>query len=246
MDSLRAAIKSFALKLSAPVRWMVRHELWALELSRNRNIEVERQRLALKDTAEYVEARLAHVDSFTSQFDLLTAALQHARNRDGLFLEFGVYSGQTINHIAGRIPCKVYGFDSFEGLPERWRDGIGPGFFKVDRLPPVRPNVVLVKGWFDQSLPPFLKEQTHTVAFMHVDCDLYSSTKTVFELLRPRLEPGTVIVFDEYFNYPGWRDGEYKAFQEFLRASGLSYKYIGYNRWHEQVAVVLGKAGAPE
>ena len=89
------------------------------------------------------------------------------------------------------------------------------------------------------ELPPFIKEQPQPIAFIHIDCDLYSSTKTVFELLGRRIQPGCVIVFDEYFNYPGWQDGEFKAFQEFIQHSGLAYDYIGYNRRHEQVAVKI-------
>ena len=29
-----------------------------------------------------------------------------------------------------------------------------------------------------------------------------------------------MIVFDEYFNYPGWRGHEFKAFQEFVAETG--------------------------
>jgi hypothetical protein len=44
----------------------------------------------------------------------------------------------------------------------------------------------------------------------------------------------TVIVFDEYFNYPFWREGEFKAFQEFIQARNCRYRYLGYA--HKQVA----------
>jgi len=58
-------------------------------------------------------------------------------------------------------------------------------------------------------------------------------------LLEPKLKPGAVIVFDEYFNYPGWKQGEYKAFMEFLEKTGYAFEFIGYNRNEEQVAVIL-------
>ncbi len=74
---------------------------------------------------------------------------------------------------------------------------------------------------------------------MHVDCDIYSSTKTIFDLLASRIVAGTVIVFDEYFNYPGWRHHEYKAFQEFCATSGHSYRYLGYAGEKGHVAVVI-------
>ena len=79
---------------------------------------------------------------------------------------------------------------------------------------------------------------------MHMDADLYSSTKTVFDILGDRVVPGTVIVFDEFFNYPGWREGEYKAFQEFVATRRLEFTYIGYCRYDEQVAVKILKVGA--
>jgi hypothetical protein len=47
--------------------------------------------------------------------------LKHKKNT--LWLEFGVASGRTINYISNFTNDKVYGFDSFEGLPEKWRNG---------------------------------------------------------------------------------------------------------------------------
>jgi hypothetical protein len=73
------------------------------------------------------------------------------------------------------------------------------------------------------------------MAFMHMDADLYSSTKTVFDTLADRIVPGTVIVFDEFFNYPGWKRGESKAFAEMVAARGLKFEYLGYA--DQQVAV---------
>jgi hypothetical protein len=180
---------------------------------------------------------MMQVDSTDSYLEVLTVALKQVQKKEGLYLEFGVFSGHTINHIAGLVDRTVYGFDSFEGLPEKWRDGIGAGHFKVEALPKVRSNVNLVKGWFDKTLPGFLEEHPGDVSFLHVDCDLYSSTKTIFTCLAPRIKPGTVISFDEYFNYPGWKDGEYKAFQEFVVKEGLSYEYLCYNRISQQVCV---------
>ena len=111
----------------------------------------------------------------------------------------------------------IYGFDSFEGLPDAWIPGFPKGYFNMDgKLPPVAPNVVLVKGWFDETLPPFVQQHPEPVSYLHIDCDMYESTKTVFQNLAPRIVPGTVIVFDELVNYPGYQDHELKAFYEFL------------------------------
>ena len=110
------------------------------------------------------------------------------RRIEGLILEFGVYSGNTINHIASMTPQKVFGFDSFEGLPEDWRADFPKGRFAA-ALPAVRDNVELVVGWFDATLPGFLARETNPISLLHVDCDLYSSTKTIFDLCRDRIRP---------------------------------------------------------
>lgn len=202
----------------------------------SKNIERCRQRNALMESADFVDKELARIPSFQTQQQLLAHAVSVAI-RSGLWTEFGVFSGQTINFIAEHAPGKVYGFDSFEGLPEDWRTGYGKGKFAVSRLPKVRENVTLVKGWFNETLPEFLREHDEKVTLLHVDCDLYSSTRTIFDLLGSRLVDGSVIVFDEYFNYPGWREGEYRALAEYAESTQSRFEYIGYCGHHEQVAI---------
>lgn len=96
----------------------------------------------------------------------------------------------------------VYGFDNFEGLPKDWRFGFEKGTFAVKGLLKVRNNVSLVKGWFKESLPKSAKIHNQKISFMHIDCDLYSSTKIVFDSMGDKIKAGRIIVFDEYFNYP--------------------------------------------
>lgn len=224
-------------KSLAPFRWAIRFELERRRSIDVRDLEGELQRQALMDTAGFIQQNMRQVDSMDSDLDILTRGIKLTEKRKGLYLEFGVFSGRTINYIARQVARPVYGFDSFEGLPERWRDSWGAGHFKVVKLPRVAQNVTLIKGWFDKTLPEFLKTHPEDVAFLHIDCDLYSSTKTIFACLSPRIKAGTVIVFDEYFNYPGWRDGEFKAFQEFVAREGLEFEYLNYNRKAEQVSV---------
>lgn len=147
----------------------------------------------------------------------------------GMILEFGVYSGYTINRFAALVPeRRIVGFDSFEGLPETWNSTFRKGSLRCTKLPAVRDNVELVVGWFDTTLQQFLaKHPNDPVALLHIDCDLYSSTNTVLSLLASRIVPGTVIVFDEYFNFPGWRKHEYRAFQEFVQSNKVKYEYVG-------------------
>ncbi len=161
----------------------------------------------------------------------------------GAFLEMGVCTGKTINFIAALNPDqRIWGFDSFEGLPEEWTrtDLTFPrGSFRVNVegwMPPVLHNVSLVKGMFGETLPQFKVQvlKSDPIAFLHVDCDIYSSTKEVFEQLADNIMSGTVIVFDEFHNYPEAEQHEFRAFQEFLDATGKTPVYLAYNQYFEQ------------
>lgn len=155
----------------------------------------------------------------------------------GMVLEFGVGAGSSLAALADTFPDrKVVGFDSFEGLPEDWRTGFGKGFFGDVEIP-TSINATLVTGWFADSLPGFLESERDPVALVHLDADLYSSTIYVLEMLTKRIQIGTVLVFDEYFNYPGWENHEAKAFDEWLLKSGIKIEYLSYVPRHEQLAV---------
>ena len=165
---------------------------------------------------------------------------------DGFYLEMGVFKASSINYIAGKLPHKIiHGFDSFKGLPENWTRAdtskFSKGFFALQKLPEVKYNVKLYPGWFQDSLPLFKNSVLfqEPIALLHIDCDLYSSTKTVFEQLQDNIVTGTVIVFDELYGYPGFENHELKAFAEFLELKNYSVRWLAYNSKHEQVAVQI-------
>jgi tetratricopeptide (TPR) repeat protein len=181
---------------------------------------------------------------FCTSRQIFEHAVQQAAD-DGLFLEFGVYFGTSINIIAGLTQNTVHGFDTFQGLPNDWmvergeqRDVEAAGSYSTHGVLPEAPaNVRYHVGTFEDTLPGFCSEHAGPVSFMNIDCDLYESTRTIFDFMGGQVRPGSVIVFDEYFCLAGWRDHEYKAFQEFIRSSGLSYDYLAFNFFSGQVAV---------
>ena len=201
------------------------------------NLWRQRQRLATADTADFVNKRMGSTKFFVNRFELLDHALQQVTVK-GLYCEFGVWKGESINYIAGRVKDKIHGFDSFEGLPEDWITAREKGTFAVEKLPLVPANVELHKGWFSKSLPGFSQAHPGPLAFAHLDADLYSSTRDVFQALRDRIVPVTIVVFDEYFNYPGWRDGEFKALEEFASETA-AFEYLGYVNSGQQVAIKI-------
>jgi hypothetical protein len=221
--SMCGLVQTFDLALMHPVR----------ELSR----------LALADTLDYIHNHMVQALGLEMGQDVLEFALSQVRV-PGHYLEFGVFKGDSIKFLAKRIgDNRIHGFDSFEGLPKEWSG------FKMDtstlnlrgKLPRVPKTVQLHPGWFDQTIPAWLSANEGPLAFIHVDCDIYVSTQIIFDLLAPRIQPGTVIVFDEYFNYPNWQHHEFKAFQEFVIKTGAQYEYLAYAR--NQVAVRILKIG---
>lgn len=192
------------------------------------------------ESQQYAQLHMTRSARFANRLELLRFAAAQV-TLPGPVLEFGVFSGETINTLAAALPDRqMYGFDSFEGLPESWA-GLGKGHFSTQqRLPAVAANVELVVGWFDRSLPAFLKAHAiEQVPLLHVDCDLYSSTQTVFRHLGDRIAAGTIIVFDEYFNYPGWQQHEYLAFKELVEYRKFEYEYIGISPTYQHVAVKI-------
>jgi hypothetical protein len=220
-----------------------KHHLNRQLLLAARDIDSARQFRAAQESADFVDHHMPMAKSHPDKFALLKSAIAQIEV-DGLCCEFGVYRGETLNFIASLLPGQIHGFDSFEGLPEDWRQGHEKGTFAVGHLPRVRPNVRLYKGWFEDTLPPFREQHPGPVAFLHLDADLYSSTKTVLDILGDGIVPGTVIAFDEFFNYPGWREGEYRAFHEFCRERQVEVRYFGFVRRDEQAAAKITGVGS--
>ncbi len=151
--------------------------------------------------------------------------MQNIKLDDGLFLEFGVYNGASINILSKLKPDKVFhGFDTFTGLPEDWDMGhkkIRAGSFSLERLPEVEKNVILHKGLFDKSITEWMKKYKEKISFINIDCDLYSSTKTVLEKLNSQIVKNTIIRFDDLLPsplrpYPNWQQGEWRALSEWV------------------------------
>jgi len=191
---------------------------------------------------------IPNINTYPLTYVFETMKLKHKPNT--LWLEFGVASGRTINYISKFTNETVYGFDSFEGLPEKWRDGFDKGAFSSNgNLPQVNGNVTLIKGWFNETLVNFIETQNKKVSFIHMDADLYSSTKYILDILKVYIDTDCVIIFDELVNYPGFdgNTGELKAFYEFITENQVDYEWIGMNGrptgmsgyYHENVGLII-------
>lgn len=154
------------------------------------------------------------------RFDLFRRAMGEVRGSRPLYLEFGVFEGETMRwwseHLA-QPGAHLVGFDSFVGLPDGWRPGFDEGAFATDGPPTIDDErVEFVAGWFDETLPVFALPP-HDQLIVNVDCDLYSSAATVLQWAEPYLAQGSLLYFDELAD----RDHELRAFQELLARTPL-------------------------
>ena len=202
------------------------------------------RRLASESSAEFIVQHLRTARNFATDYDLHEwISYRVAPTPGGLYLEFGVATGRTLNHWARLFPrYTIHGFDSFEGLPETWSWNFQQGHFR-QKLPRVAENCDLHVGWFDRTLPDFLRQHGGSLDFLHVDSDLYSSAAYVLESLADRMRAGTIIVFDEYLNFPGWQQDEHRAWQEFVTRHNVKFDYLAFVSRHQQVAVRIESIG---
>jgi hypothetical protein len=204
------------------------------------------RRDAVLDSFDYAKENMKEAYSFLDRFEGLGLSIKDAKKRfpsRKLVMEFGVFKGGMINHQAGKFPeLKFVGFDSFEGLQGEW-SGMAPAktFDLGGKLPKVRSNVRLVKGWFAESGPRWKAENPGSDAplLVHVDCDTYAATVDVLELCSDYVEHGLVFHFDDYFGFPNWRTGGFKALQEIAEKRRWRLTYLSYGT---KEAAVLAEA----
>ena len=118
----------------------------------------------------------------------------------------------------------MHGFDSFEGLPERWLKDRPKGMFSTGgALPDIDdPRVQFFKGWFHETLPAYELPRREVVV-VNMDADLYSSTILVLRALRDLFTAGTYLYFDEFASF----GHEERAFREFVDETGLRFTFRG-------------------
>ena len=191
-----------------------------------------------QDCYDFFKDKMKSSSVFLKVDDIRNFAIYRAiQNNTGdsknLFLEFGVYTGGSINLFSKQLKNineTIYGFDTFEGLTEDWLTHV---FFPKgslslnNKLPKVAKNAILIKGKIQDTLDNFLKDNLKKkILFAHMDMDTYASTRFALAKIKPFLEKGSVILFDEFYGYPNWQQEEYKAFTEVFKEN--EYKFIAF------------------
>ena len=163
-------------------------------------------------------------------------------DKESLFLEFGVFKGDSINLFAEKlkkIDAEIFGFDSFKGLKDEWMtEEFNPsGTFDLKgKKPKVERNVKLIDGWVEETAKNFLSKNSKKIAFIHFDMDTYKSTSFVLKLVKSNFQAGTIILFDEFYGFPNWEKYEYKAFKEEIEEN--KFKFIAFGSRQACIKIV--------
>ena len=160
------------------------------------------------------------------------------KSKNLYYLEFGVFSGKSINFFSNFVN-EIYGFDSFQGLREDWQGfDVQKVTFDLDgKIPNLNKNVIPVRGWVQDTLEKFLNEKKPAINFVHMDLDTYPSSRFVLEKIKPHLVKGSIILFDELYNFAGWETGEYKALKEIFDDN--EYKFIAFSKDNHQAIIKI-------
>lgn len=157
----------------------------------------------------------------------------------GDYYEFGLFRGFTF--LAAKRACddlglddvRLYGFDSFSGLPPVQKDDQAGGKFFTGQFACARDAVeghlnahgmdwsraALIEGYYSDSLTEELRTRHpfRRACVVLLDCDLYESTSDALRWLEPYLDAGTVVLFDDWKSYGSDPNlGQPRAFAEYL------------------------------
>lgn len=175
---------------------------------------------------------------FKNRLDHLLYAFSQAPIT-GALLEFGVYRGESLLHLATNTDRKLWGFDSFAGFADdvAWKYAETPEREELALPEELVCYPFLVKGFFEESLPHWMTaHDQQKIAFVHYDAGHYDTAKFVLKTLRPRLEAGCVIVFDEFIPSPiELRADEFDALND---EYGSGYEILSVCEWAVAVRVL--------
>lgn len=174
-------------------------------------------------------------------------ALRLNKELPGHYYEFGLYKGYSFYKAIKASPdIKHFAFDSFEGLPENNEGGKFNKGEYAGSLDYVKENLkkrgalgdteFFYKGFYNETLTHELQQKLKNdlAKVILVDCDLYSSTVPVLTFIKPMLQKGTLILFDDWNCFESDDNkGERRAVREFLKENGkIQFEESFTFGWH--------------
>lgn len=194
---------------------------FSIDLQKNHLLDKVYQEVA-NETYNIFEKEIKNSVGFLTKLSQREHAIKECLSEfssDDLFLECGVFQGNSINLFAKHLSTKnlhIYGFDSFKGFIEDWHGShLQKGSFSTSgKKPKVLNNVTIIEGYIEETLENFLNEKKLKIKFLHLDMDLFSATEKALIISKKYLKKGSIILMDDFANYPGFNNGPYLAFNQ--------------------------------
>jgi Methyltransferase domain len=194
------------------------------------------------DFRSFVRQATTKANCFSNRILLYQWLNQYLKEQPIDYLEFGVAAGDSIkmwSELSRRSESRFFGFDTFEGLPEDWTKEKPAGTFTNNgKLPEISDRrVTFIKGLFQSTLYEFLDRfvaQSRLV--VHIDCDIYSATLFCLAALDRRMLPGTLLLFDEFYD----ARNEFAAFDDYTHSFYREARMIAYTNGMRQTAFEMG------
>ena len=206
--------------------------LWAIILSRGNADKLSEIVQHVLQSHQIQSLDLAGAIKARDRFDVLSIAAQKTRIIKGNAMEFGVFQGVTLKHIARAISegRQVIGFDTFEGLPDDWGNLLEKGTFATE-VPSLidYPNATLQIGRIEDTLPIYFKKKRTPITLLHIDCPYYEINMFILEHVLPLMPSQSIIVFDEFYGYPSFEMHEYRAWSETCDRFNLEILPVAYS-----------------
>ena len=214
-------------------RWSLTGRLlWAIFLSRGKADKLSEIVQHILQSNQVQNHDLAGSIKGRDRFDVLSIAARETQYIQGCAMEFGVFQGVTLKHIARAIfpERQVIGFDTFEGLPDDWGDLLERGTFATNVPSLINyPNATLQIGRIEETLPAFLEKEKKSVSLLHIDCPYYEINMFILEHVLSFMPSQSIIVFDEFYGYPSFEMHEYRAWKETCDRFKLEVSPIAYS-----------------
>ena len=188
---------------------------------------------AIEDTYSTLEYKITSGLLYSNKYkvrDFLIKYINEQGNIDqNICLEFGVRNGLSINYFSKNIKSQFYGFDTFQGIPEDWVGTSGhKGSYSANGvIPKVNKNVSIIQGLIEDTLVDFLINNKKKISFIHIDVDIYSTSKFILNKIKEYIQGDVIILFDDFCCFPGWKNGEYKALNEVFDEEKIKYLAFG-------------------
>jgi Methyltransferase domain len=194
-----------------------------------KDIRIAAQLGAAASSAEWLYANADRAPTYARRPELLEALIPLIPAQ-GDFAEFGVFKGAVTWFVRPRFPDRAYhAFDSWKGVPEAMSLAVSKFSFDLGGTVPDLPaDTTIHAGWFEDTIPAWRARCPATVAFAYIDCDLYESVRTVLEGIADRVRPSSILVFDDWYNFPNWQAHSLRAANEWSGRHGISLEPLGF------------------